>query len=140
MCDLVNQTFGVAHRWMPVDSAPVLPKQPPRQIKIRPPGALSLQSKSTYLCFTHAMEVTPVLQVGDIPAPSAPGNAHLSVPWMIQCDKDDHEEILKAHSAYWRGTRYDENNVPANASLRDNGGGSVFPEESNPKSKSSCSC
>jgi hypothetical protein len=53
------------HRWMAVDSAPTLPTQPPGPIHIRPEGVLAKGKNPTYLCFTHSIEVTPVLQGGD---------------------------------------------------------------------------
>jgi hypothetical protein len=111
---------------------------------------------ATYLCFTHPIEVTPVLQGGDPLSPTAPGVVHLSVPWsedraplspaempdvghafpsfLIKCDPSDFVRVLKAHTDYWRGIRYDEGNL-----RRDAGFGGAGSEEPL-KSKSSCSC
>ena len=71
------------HRWVSVDSAPIQQRQPPKTIAVLPPGSLTQDAvKPVYLCFTHALEATPVLQ-GQPPLDlHVPGNAHLSIPYL----------------------------------------------------------
>jgi hypothetical protein len=129
------------HRWMAVDLAPTLPTQPPGPINIRPQDVLSKGKNPTYLCFTHSIEVTPVLQGGNVLTPTVPGNVHVSVPWqenratlsptdipkvthpyqafLIQCNLADYIKVLKAHAEYWKGIRYDDKNV---TNMRDDEG------------------
>jgi hypothetical protein len=78
-----------------------------------------------------------VLQGGDPLSPTAPSVVHLSVPWredraplspaempdvshafpsfLIKCDPHDFVRVLKAHTDYWRGIRYDEGNLRRDA-------------------------
>jgi hypothetical protein len=53
------------HRWIPVGGAPSLPTQPPVSVRIQPKGCLA--RRATYLCFTHAVQLTPVVQGDPVP-------------------------------------------------------------------------
>jgi hypothetical protein len=65
------------HRWIAIEGSPVLPKQPPKPIRCIPEGSLSLDpKKEVYICFTHALKLTPVGQgEGLLP------ESNISIPW-----------------------------------------------------------
>jgi hypothetical protein len=122
------------HRWVAIEGSPVLPKQPPKPIRCTPEGSLSLDpKKEVYICFTHALELTPVGQGEGLLPESMPANAHISIPWhpdrttlnvanvpdpdmqfgeyLIKCGNDDFPRILAYHADYWHGGRYDDKNA-----------------------------
>jgi hypothetical protein len=92
----------IPHRWIPFEGSPHLPGQPSSSVKIQTPEATS--ARDGYLCYTHVLNVKPVLRWAEKPSARHPGIVHVSPPAVeelltLKCLNVD--EILDKHRSYW---------------------------------------